>query len=324
MQQLMNKLLDASPRKVLRKLQHPSGPAVVSRSNGRGNTAGRAVEAATNRRFEGGQLKGFLPGFFVERDRHIAEILREVSDTGELRAEMLLAEELSKFDERVVEYPIALEYLLKAAAAGPIDILDVGCVLNNALMREYVADAGRMIWFMNPSMEPSQYEKNVAFMLADMRNHQLPESLKFPLVTSFSTLEHIGMDNTRYGGDPKEFVDPPEHPESFAIEGTRSIAGLVAPGGTLLISVPYGVFEYVYTYGNLDDQIYYSFNAEMLLALERSLPEFEVSHSIYKVVPNRGWIETDIEDRDFLKYADNCAAAGAIAFIEAKRVGPDV
>ena len=319
MQRLSDRLLDLSPRKVLRRFLPPGG----RRSNGSqaatdGVARGKPSDAL-HRRVEGGQLKRFPPDYFPRRDAQITRLLDEVAGGHEIGPDFFLRGPLANYDERVVEYPIALKCLLQAAARGSVDVLDVGCVLNHALMREYVSRAARMIWFMNPSLEPSQYEKNVAFLLADMRVHQLPEELKFPLVTCLSTLEHIGMDNTRYGGGPKEFAEPPERPEAFAIEGTRNIAKLVAPGGTLLISVPYGVFEYVYTYGNTNDPIYYSFNAEMLQALEQSLSGFEVSHSIYKVVRNCGWVETDTDDRDFLKYADNCAAAGAIALIKARR-----
>jgi SAM-dependent methyltransferase len=58
----------------------------------------------------------------------------------------------------------------------------------------------------------------------------------FDTVVSVSTLEHVGMDNTRYGvGDPR--ADDPDREMRKAI---RELIRVTAPDGRILITLPYG------------------------------------------------------------------------------------
>jgi len=273
------------------------------------------------RRFENGQLKGFSREFFFEREVLLHPLLKKVFESGEMKDSFLLSSELSEFDERVVEYPLALAKLMKEANGRKIQLLDVGCVLNNSCIKGYVTDLTKMIWFLNPVLEQLAYENNMAYILADIRKHCLPEKLTFDFVTCLSTLEHLGMDNTSYEGSSAEFEGNLKNPEKFAIEAVPRLSGLVKPGGYFLISVPFGSFEYLYTYGKMSHPIYYTYDKQMLLALQDKLVGFDCKISIYKVIPKKGWVKTSINDNNILKHADKCAAAGAVAFIEARRIG---
>ena len=59
----------------------------------------------------------------------------------------------------------------------------------------------------------------------------------------------------------------------------------------------------------------------MLIALKDSLIGFNSRVFIYKIVLNKGWVKISIDDTDILQYADKCVGAGAVAFIEATRMG---
>jgi SAM-dependent methyltransferase len=227
--------------------------------------------------------------------------------------------ELAGLDERCIEYPVALEAVMQAAKNPDLHLLDVGCVLNNGLIAKYVSEFARMIWFINPSLEKPAYTENMVYVLSDIRRVRLPEMLQFDLVTCLSTIEHIGMDNTRYGGAPAEFDGAIDDPERFAIDGLRSISRFVKPGGRLLTSVPFGPFELLYLYQQPGRPIYYTFDKPRLLRLANALDGFEFTTLVYKVIPGRGWVKTNVDDTDVLPHAERCAAAGAVAFIDAVR-----
>jgi SAM-dependent methyltransferase len=73
---------------------------------------------------------------------------------------------------------------------------------------------------------------------ADLR--ELPyRDAQFDTVVCVSTLDHVGMDNAFYGSDAGRSADP-------AAEADRVVGELVrvlAPGGRLLLTVPFGVPE---------------------------------------------------------------------------------
>lgn len=310
---MASRLLDTTLRQVLRKI----GLSELARSAASSRTASDPLR----RRFEGGQLKQYPSDFFIRQDAALRPLLSEVLRGGGITDTLFLRPELSVFDERVVEYPVALASLIQASVCDHVHVLDAGCVLNNPSISEYVSKLVSMVWFLNASFEPLHYEENAAYILSDIRRHRLSTDLGYHLVTCLSTLEHIGMDNTRYGGNPAEFSGELKNPEKLALDALHSLLPLVKPGGKLLVSVPFGPFEYLYLHGRPRDPIYYTFNERMLSTLADGLGGFEPSTSIYKVVPQQGWVRTSIHDQDILRYGDNCAGAGAVAFIEATRVG---
>ncbi len=274
-----------------------------------------------NRREAGAQLRGFRPEFLALKDRLIPPLMESVYNARRIDPAIFRRAELATLDERCIEYPVALEAIIEASKHPNLHVLDVGCVLNNSLIAKYVSQLAQMIWLVNPSLEKPAYTENMVYVLSDIRRLRLPETLGFDLVTCLSTIEHVGMDNTRYGGAPAEFDGEIGDPERFAIEGLKSVARMVKAGGRLLTSVPFGPFELLYLYQQPGKPIYYTFDKPRLLRLADSLHGFEYTTLVYKVVPGQGWVKTDIDDADILPHADRCASAGAVAFIDAIRAG---
>lgn len=139
-------------------------------------------------------------------------------------------------DERVVEYPWLFERVA-ALATRDARVLDAGSVLNHWRILEQWRSAG----FPPVSIVTLGYEgfaqvsKKVRYEFADLR--QLPYRDEwFTMVLCLSTIEHVGMDNRIYGSDASAAGNP-------TTESRRAVAELhrvTAPGGTLLLSVPYG------------------------------------------------------------------------------------
>jgi hypothetical protein len=148
----------------------------------------------------------------------------------------------------------------------------------------------------------------------------LPDNLKFDVVTCLSTLEHVGMNNVRYGGERGLVSSSTSHPEEHAKALLPALWKLTAPGGQLCLSVPFGPFEYLFSPGD-PDPIYYTFDGERLLNLMSALklPSQAVEIQIFKVVPGKGWDPTDIKDKEILPHAVNCVGAGGVALITARK-----
>lgn len=135
-------------------------------------------------------------------------------------------------DERAVEMPLALT---AAALDRPGEVLDAGSALNLPLVRSLAGRPhARVTHFTLPgSNEPvlPGHEDHFISAFGDLRSIPYGDAT-FDRVVCVSTLEHVGMDTTRFGAA-----------RSGAGDASRAVAELVrvlAPGGTLLVTVPYG------------------------------------------------------------------------------------
>jgi len=139
-------------------------------------------------------------------------------------------------DERVVEYAWVFERM-RALSAPHQRVLDAGSVLNYPP----VLGAWRGAHLPPVSLVTLKYEgfadpsDDVRYEFADLR--QLPyRDAWFHVVLSLSTLEHVGLDNRIYGASGAAAPDA-------SAEVGRALAELhrvTVPGGTLLVSVPFG------------------------------------------------------------------------------------
>jgi SAM-dependent methyltransferase len=207
------------------------------------------------------------------------------------------------FDERVVELP----WLLAAGLRGRT--LDAGSALNHAHILDHVlAQVDSLDVVTLEPEETSFTERHISYVYADLRELPYRDGW-FRTVASISTLEHVGMDNRVYGVEQVRAADP-EREVALALGELRRV---LAPGGTLYVTVPYGAAEdhgWFRQYG--DDDL------ERLIAAA----EAPAALTIYAYGPE-GWQMSDPERagsatyRDFRAdpspVADLAAAARAVA-----------
>ncbi len=136
-------------------------------------------------------------------------------------------------DERVVEFPWLL-----ARAEGD-RVLDAGSVLNHAhVLDAFLPRIGTLTIATLITEDVTFEDRGVRYVSADLRTLPFDDDA-FDLVVCGSTLEHVGMDNAIYGATEPRAADP-------AAEQRRALDELLrvaAPGGRVLLTVPYGRAE---------------------------------------------------------------------------------
>jgi SAM-dependent methyltransferase len=135
------------------------------------------------------------------------------------------------FDERVVELPWAFSRLRGRT-------LDAGSSLNHRHVLTRLLPRVTSLHIVTAAPEQRAFpELGVSYLFADFRELPL-QSRYYDTVCCISSLEHVGMDNSDYGGPPRE-----PDPGAAASAAVAELRRVLAPGGRLLVTVPFGVPE---------------------------------------------------------------------------------
>ena len=210
-------------------------------------------------------------------------------------------------DERVVEYPWALAHLPGGRT------LDAGSTLNHAHVLDRFESHVSELHIVTLTPEDAAFpERGISYIYADLR--ELPQRDDYyETILSLSTLEHVGMETGRYGGDRRE-----GDPDGQLAAALAELHRVAAPAATFLASVPYGEAA--------DLGWLRVFDKRAVEELVAALAPREAAIAVY-AYSERGWERSDLETaagaryRDF--YADRtpvedrAAAARAVACIRA-------
>jgi len=254
--------------------------------------------------------KPWSSGYIEYRERLISKVLndRKILDIF-LSNRALPAKYGIRMDERVVEYPWLFSRLKNRHAF----LLDAGSAMNYPNILDLSVLNEREIIIFNLNVENRVRVNNVSYKYGDLRDTGF-ESNFFDEIVCISTLEHIGMDNTFIYSKDKAFKENKTDDYKLVI---REFRRLLAPGGKLFLTVPYGKYENLGWQQQFDEEI-------VRVALkEFGGKNFEVTYFKYT---DDGWhvskaqecsecLYFDIHNRkDF--DSDYAAAARAVACIE--------
>jgi SAM-dependent methyltransferase len=230
--------------------------------------------------------------------------------------ERLLAEEAPLpdgygvgLDERVLEFP----WLYAQRPFGRL--LDAGSTLNHDHIAARFQPETSWLAIATLAPEEAAYtERGISYVYADLRELPFRDEW-FDTVICASTLEHVGMDNRRYGSDEQVAADPAGEQAAALAELLR----VTRRGGRVLITLPYGRSEDHGWFRQYDEA-----------ALTGLLGDLDAKLSIYSYGPG-GWRLDSLagaRDAEFKDHhadptpaPDRAAAARAIACVRLTRAG---
>ena len=144
----------------------------------------------------------------------------------------------SEHSERVVEYSYILA---KVREIKPKQLLDVGCVMNNPIIDQYIPKECH-VSFLNPALEPI-VRSNATYHRSPMED--FVPTCEYDMVTCLSTIEHIGFDNTRYGTTITDQGWDWERTIREFLDTLDRLRRLAPPQAPVIVSLPYGQKEFV-------------------------------------------------------------------------------
>lgn len=135
--------------------------------------------------------------------------------------------------ERAVEFGWAL------AQAPSGSVLDAGSTFNHPFALDALLPRVERLTITTLAPEPMSYpERGVTYLYEDLRELACADDT-YDNVLCVSVLEHIGMCNTKYGVDAPAVADPQQE----ALRAMRELARVTRSGGSILLTVPYGLPE---------------------------------------------------------------------------------
>ena len=216
----------------------------------------------------------WTPGYYEYRNQ---ELKRMIGDDATLhlfaQAQTLPQGYGYRLDARVIEIPWALSRL----HPGPSLILDAGSSLNTeeALSSPVLQDKRLIVL----TLAPERYcfwMRGVSYLYGDLRDSDIRDD-RFDQIICISTIEHIGMDNSRYAGINDKFRMGNNWDFPAAVKELRRV---LKPGGSLLITFPFGRYE--------NHGWFQQFDAVLLDRLIDSFSPAQVNEFYYQYHPD-GW-----------------------------------
>jgi len=191
-------------------------------------------------------------------------------------------------DERCIEYP----WLLAHVPDGPGIMLDAGSTLNHDLILDQPVLRCKVLHILTLAPEANHFRrKGITYLCEDLRNISIRDAC-YDTIACLSTLEHVGFDNTLYSNNETHR----EHqPEDFMV-AMRELRRVLKSGGSLLLTVPFGVYRDFGTFQQFDRKL-------LSCAVEAFGESGEVVETFYRYTAE-GWNVVEAEDCAKCEYVE--------------------
>ena len=172
-------------------------------------------------------------GYMEARQQFVAASLSDPSLMAAFaRREALPAGYGLGFDERCVEYPWALARI----PPDPGRVLDAGSTLNHAAVLDHPLWQDKVLHIVTLAPDGLAFwERGISYLYEDLRDLPLQDNL-YDTVVCLSTLEHVGLDNSGY---TRQMAHREQRPRD-ALLAVDELRRVLKPGGSLLLTIPYG------------------------------------------------------------------------------------
>ncbi len=213
-------------------------------------------------------------GYGVYRARYLAQITHDESMLEIFRKSESLPDRYGyRLDARMVEIPWALSHL--AIREGRL--LDAGSSLNSTAVLDSPALAPYKITIATLAPESACYwQMGVSYTYGDLRQLDFRDGW-FDAVICISTIEHVGMDNTRYAASTRAAQAGSSMDFVVAVKELKRVLKM---GGALLITFPFGEYE--------DHGWFQQFDSARVNTLIDSFRPMRVSEAVFRYEPD-GW-----------------------------------
>lgn len=223
------------------------------------------------------------PGYIPYKEQFIKDSI----ENDDLLSKFRNTETLSDFglglDERVVEYP----WIFSNLSQQPSRLLDGGSTFNFKFIVNHPNIQNKDLTIFTFEPERSCFYKNkISYIYGDLRDMYLKDN-SFDFVVSQSTIEHIDMDNSIYGYDIAHNENQNEKSYEY-LKAVQEMIRVLKPGGTLLLTFPFGKFE--------NHGFFQQFDAEMLSRIVQLFDNKGIySPTFFKYLP-KGWVFCNEDD----------------------------
>jgi hypothetical protein len=136
-------------------------------------------------------------------------------------------------DERVIEYPWVLSRINNHHGL----VLDGGSVLNYPFIIDSPQLSSKSLVILTLAPESTMVKRNhVSYVFGDLRETIFRDEV-FDLIVSISTLEHIGMNNSKLYSTNEQHNE--SQPDDY-LKVIKEFHRILKPGGRFLMTVPFG------------------------------------------------------------------------------------